>query len=147
MLAFISFFVIFFNFLALFCNGQISHQQHKGWRLWTLSCRHLLDLFVYSVFLHHSVLAKLATRSTRVNPFNAAATFVQSTQMQRCLKTIQTLSCWYSLDSTKGLLRYVNKPLIALNESSQMSTHMPGFQWFFLSFTSFCIGQISHQQH
>ena len=28
-----------------------------------------------------------------------------------------------------------------------MSTHMPGFQYFFMKFfASFCIGQISHQQ-
>ena len=27
-----------------------------------------------------------------------------------------------------------------------MSTHRPGFQTFFSFFTSFCIGQISHQQ-
>ena len=28
-----------------------------------------------------------------------------------------------------------------------MSTHMPGFQASFSLFASFCIGQISHQQH
>ena len=28
-----------------------------------------------------------------------------------------------------------------------MSTHLPGFQLFFRFFASFCIGQISHQQH
>ena len=37
-------------------------------------------------------------------PSNAKATFVQSTQMQRFLKTIQTLSCWYSLESSHGAL-------------------------------------------
>ena len=36
----------------------------------------------------------------------------------------------------------------ALTEYSQMSTHMPGLQPFFqVFFASFCIGQISHQQH
>ena len=35
----------------------------------------------------------------------------------------------------------------ALAEYSQMSTHMPGFQWFFRIFALFCIGQLSHQQH
>ena len=50
-----------------------------------------------------------------VNPSNAEATFVQSTRTQRFLKTIQTLSCWYSLDSSRWVL-------------SQMSTHLPGFQ-------------------
>ena len=34
------------------------------------------------------------------NPFNATATFVQSTRIQRFLKTIQTLSCWYSLENS-----------------------------------------------
>ena len=36
---------------------------------------------------------------------------------------------------------------IALAEHSQMSTHVPGFHSFFSFFASFCIGQISHQQH
>ena len=36
---------------------------------------------------------------------------------------------------------------IALTEYSQMSTHVPVFQSFLRFFTSFCIGQISHQQH
>ena len=38
------------------------------------------------------------------NPSNAEATFVQSTRTQIFLKTIQTLSCWYSLDSSRGVL-------------------------------------------
>ena len=36
---------------------------------------------------------------------------------------------------------------IALVEYSQMSTHLPGFQWFLRFFASFGIDQISHQQH
>ena len=36
-----------------------------------------------------------------VNPFNAETTFVQSTRTQRFLKSIQTLSCWYSLESSR----------------------------------------------
>ena len=51
-------------------------------------------------FLHHFVLAKLATSSIRVNPSNTESTFVQSTRTQRFWKTIETLSCWYSLDSS-----------------------------------------------
>ena len=35
----------------------------------------------------------------------------------------------------------------ALAEYSQINTHVPGFQSFFRFFASFCIGQISHQQH
>ena len=34
------------------------------------------------------------------NPSNAQASFAQCTGMQRFLKTIQTLSCWYSLESS-----------------------------------------------
>ena len=39
-----------------------------------------------------------------LNPSNAETTFVQSTRTQRFLKTIQTLPCWYSLDSSHWLL-------------------------------------------
>ena len=35
----------------------------------------------------------------------------------------------------------------ALAEHFQMSTHVPGFQSFRRCFASFCISQISHQQH
>ena len=35
----------------------------------------------------------------------------------------------------------------ALAEYSQMRTHVPVFRSFFRFFASFCIGQISHQQH
>ena len=35
-----------------------------------------------------------------INPSNAVATFAQSTRMQRFFKTIKTLSCWYSLESS-----------------------------------------------
>ena len=38
------------------------------------------------------------------NPSNAKATFIQSTVMQRILKIILTLSCWYSLDSSRRVL-------------------------------------------
>ena len=37
--------------------------------------------------------------------------------------------------------------MIALAKCSQMSTYVPGFQSFFMFFASFCIGQISNQQH
>ena len=39
-----------------------------------------------------------------LNPSNAKATFIQSTRMQRFLKTIETLSCWYSLESSHWVL-------------------------------------------
>ena len=35
----------------------------------------------------------------------------------------------------------------APTKNSQMSTHVPGFQSLFRIFASFCIGQISRQQH
>ena len=38
------------------------------------------------------------------NPYNAEATFFLSIRMQRSLKTIETLSCWYSLDSSYCIL-------------------------------------------
>ena len=37
---------------------------------------------------------------TTINPSNAEATFFQSARTQRFLKTIRTLSCWYSLESS-----------------------------------------------
>ena len=40
-------------------------------------------------------------KTTVINPSNAKATFVRRTRMQRLLKTILTLSCWYSLDSSR----------------------------------------------
>ena len=39
-----------------------------------------------------------------INHSNAEATFIQRTKMQRFLKTILTLSSWYSLDSSHGVL-------------------------------------------
>ena len=43
--------------------------------------------------------------------------------------------------------RHVGTHWIVLTEYSYMSTHLPGFQSFFRFFSSFCIRQISHQQH
>ena len=40
----------------------------------------------------------------RINPFNAVATFVQSTKTQTLLKNAETLSCWYPLDSSHEVL-------------------------------------------
>ena len=55
-----------------------------------------------------------------LNPFNAEATFVQSTRMQRFWKPSKP--CHTGID------------LIALAENFQMSTHVPGFQSFFRYF-------------
>ena len=45
---------------------------------------------IYFVNQHKNIL----------NTCNAAATLVQSTRTQYFLKTIYTLSCWYSLESS-----------------------------------------------
>ena len=39
-----------------------------------------------------------------INPSSAEATYVKSTRMQRFLKTIQTLPCWYSFESFRWVL-------------------------------------------
>ena len=67
-----------------------------------------------------------------LNRSNAKSTFVQSTQMQTFLKTIQTQSCWYSLESSRG----------ALSDEYPFAR----VSVIFRIFASFCIGQISHHQ-
>ena len=47
---------------------------------------------------------KVRLSKIMVNPFNAESFFVQSTRTQIFLKTIQTLSCWYSLERSRGVL-------------------------------------------
>ena len=64
---------------------------------------------------------------------NAKTTLVQSTQMQRFLKTILTLSCWYSLESSHWVLSD-EYPI------SKVSVI------FFSFFVLFSFGKISHQQ-
>ena len=69
----------------------------------------------------------------KVNPSTAEATFVLSTRTQNLLKTIETLSCWYSLESSHRV-------------------HSDEYQYagvlvIYRFFASFCSGQISHQQH
>ena len=68
-----------------------------------------------------------------LNPSKATATFIQSTRTQSFLKTILTLSCWYSLDSSRWALRWV--PMC------QGFNHFPSF------FLSFSTDQVSHHQH
>ena len=62
-------------------------------------------------------------------PSNVEAAFIRSTKTQRFLKTNVVIHC------------------ITLAEYSKMNTHVPGFQSFFKFYASFCIVQISHQQH
>ena len=68
-----------------------------------------------------------------LNSSNAEATFVQSTRTQNIFKK-----------PSKPCLAGIHWK--ALNEYSQMSTHLPRFQAFSGMFASFCIGQSSHQQ-
>ena len=49
-------------------------------------------------------LVKFKNDCSILNPSNAEATFVQSTRTQRFLKISQTLSCWYSLESSRRVL-------------------------------------------
>ena len=67
-------------------------------------------------------------------PSNAEATSVQSKRTKSFLKNIQTLLCWYSLASSPWVLPgeypFARVSII-----------------FVMLFASFCIGQISHQQH
>ena len=63
-----------------------------------------------------------------INPSNADAIFVQSMRTQIFPKTIEILSCWYSLESSRRVL----------------SNEYP-FAWvpvIFRMFASFCIGVI-----
>ena len=64
-----------------------------------------------------------------LNPSNAEATFGQSARMQIFLKTILTLSTWYSLESSRWELS-VKYPFARV---------APIFQVF----ASFCIGQLA----
>ena len=122
----------------IFCGCGYNHNKEKNplrccvatcfWQVAVLvSCNYL------SMYGGGLGFPRLAV-SCLFNPSNAEATFVKNTKMQRLLKTILTLSCWYSLDSYRG----------ALSDEypfARVSVIFIGF------FASFCIGQISHQQH
>ena len=69
----------------------------------------------------------------QVNPSKAEASFIQNTRKHRILKSPKPC--------------HIDIHWIALAEYSQISTNEPEFQLFFRLFASFCIGQISHQQH
>ena len=55
------------------------------------------DAIPYSEFQPRSILSDKLS----FNPFHAEATFIHGRKMQNLLKTIQTLSCWYSLESSR----------------------------------------------
>ena len=46
-------------------------------------------------------VASASLEGLTINHSNAEASFVQRTRTQIFLKNIQTLSCWYSLDSSR----------------------------------------------
>ena len=50
------------------------------------------------------LLSVQTSENNQFNLSNAEGTFIQSTRVQRCLKTIWNLSCWYSLDSASWVL-------------------------------------------
>ena len=80
---------------------------------------------------------KLQNLESAINPSNAEATFVKA---QGCRD-------FFEMHRNLVILVFNTIHWKALAESSQMSTHLPGFQSFVRFFASFCIGQISHQQH
>ena len=94
-------------------------------------CRALQDIHVYmrpdmKASRNNSLLLAL-------NPSNAEATFIQSTRTQIFLKAIEP--CRVGIHWN------------ALTEYFHMSTHLPGFRSLFRAFASYCIDQISQQQH
>ena len=65
---------------------------HHKWTLVIGSTRNIFREFLGILWSFHRY------------PFNAEATFLQSTKTQRFLKTLKTMSCWYSLDSIHWVL-------------------------------------------
>ena len=45
-------------------------------------------------------------KERKLNPSNAEVSFIQITRTQIFSKTIETLSCWYSLESSHRVLSY-----------------------------------------
>ena len=65
--------------------------------------------------------------SSRNNPSNAEATFIQKTKMQTFLKIIPTLSCCYSLDSFRRILsdEYPYARISVINQLFCIILHRP----------------------
>ena len=53
---------------------------------------------------HHYYKKRSFSEEATLNPSNAGTTLAQSTRTQTFLKIIKTLSCWYSLDSSRWVL-------------------------------------------
>ena len=94
-------------------------------------------IFTFSLVWYDwpSQLSISGVKRVNLNPFNAETSYVQSTRTrtQRFLKTIYTLSCWYSLESFRRVLSDEN-PFARVSV-------------IFRFFASFRNGQISLQQH
>ena len=81
----------------------------------------------YSIILYPSTTSKVrwfkfvVVTWQYLNASNAEATIIQSTRAQRFLKNVETMSCWYSLDSSCWVL-------------SDEYLYVPGFQSFFRFF-------------
>ena len=65
----------------------------------------IIDMFTCKLGSYNLTSGHKITWSpkTTINPFTAKAAFVQRARMQ-WLKTIETLSCWYSLESSQWVL-------------------------------------------
>ena len=56
---------------------------------------------IVSILTPERARVKISLRGKPFNPFNIEAIFIQSTRRQTSSKGILTLSCWYSLDSSR----------------------------------------------
>ena len=116
--------------LTTFCS--LSHVRTKlyflyeGLHWWGLK---LIRVYPYTLFLAM---------------FHLWCTYPLTLPMLRLLSSKEQ-RCKYFWKPSKPC--HVGIHWIELAEYSQMSTHLPGFLSFFRFLTSFCIGQISHQQH
>ena len=77
------------SFLVMFASGI---HRHEHTHAHTLTHTHTRT---------HTRCGQQIVLVWMINPFNAKATFVQCTRMQRFMKTTETLSCWYSLESSR----------------------------------------------
>ena len=69
------------------------------------SCAQEEGLNGYILSVNHCILVfRFGNGCFMFNPFNAETTIIESTKMQRFLKTTKTLSCWYSLESFRRVL-------------------------------------------
>ena len=101
--------------------NHITHCTARPWRRKSASNQR-----IYISLLH--------TATQQLNHFYAKAIFVRSTRMQRFLKTISTLSCWYILESSHWVLS---------DESQYARVSVKKNQFFFASFV---LTTLSYQQ-